>query len=1246
MKFNYRLAKYFKRITLFSSVGLLLPQIVFAVPSWVTLLGDAVFRFFLAPFYFALELEVFLLPLVASYNNFVNEAGVIVGWVALRDLVNMFFILIILVIAFATIINVSSYGYRQLLSRLIIVAILINFSRTIVGFVIDMAQVVMLTFVFAIRDVAAGNIMVSLGLHKITEAGTNLDTGTYIIALILGAAMLAIAVVVVGVIIVMLTMRIVHLWIALVLSPVAFFAFIFPSAKKFYVKWSQDLGKNLISGPILAFFLWLAFTITGRGDISASFGQEQNQTSYIRSAYAQEIPDINAPSNALSVSNVLNYLVAVALLVGGVQMAAASGAAGASFAGKGMGYIQKGAGYVGRRYAIAPASRLGTAVSRGIVRTEDGSAKGRTFRFLGKDVGWHNIPFYGGRVQRLAQKMQGYDTARLKRDKEADQKYIKDTHATEFQKSQATLPPFDEGQKIRNWAASDSKLKRVAGKTLQGAIRGALPAYSILSSMGGGNFDKDALTAENMLKRGDIKTYEQALWATKQFRRTGNLEAMDQVQPTWLTYESEKEAADSIERVGFDRMMNGMKESGFYDKEKDDYRDGAKKWLIAAGRHEDVDPNQLANKIIRQNDKYTRGYMGDVQKSHDIRNELRDELYNGPELLNKNKDGKVEFDKKNIFSMSFDNAYQKLMLGLAKYYPQNIADDMTQDGQFDIGQGVEVEMKILKDFMDGTYSFENDGLLSAVRSTGVLPYENEAEYKTRQQEAMMIQKWDFNDKSTLPAAIRNYSEPDFNKYRNQKALELVNIMPKTDETGKNIIDAYSDEGLSNTDRTYKYATPFAGRDDLTHQGGAKEDAKAFPNRQAKDSQPQTEDGWRREMDGIIKALDAVDEIDDKKLKEEGWDDNLIKMAKERVKERLSGNLRKSDNPIAVSLAREVNDGMQGERGAEININNPAQAAYADLQLGNLEFAQEKGINDVGSEPQKEALVLARSRRGIGLSKGVNENVSQLTRGRGGQRVNDVMAARVADPSKDRLPQDPRVLGPVKTVTMLLQKIKAGGRIEKWQAQTQVGLLLKERQRLGGDKQFREVYSDGPELIRALRTMYPSIPATIPGPKPAQPTAQAPQTSPPAAQAPQTPPPADPSAPPADPSAPPADPSAPPADPSAPSGSGSGSKGDYNERGTSDGGVPQGGGSAPSGPIDVNIKNVDDIRRANTSKDESSRPSLSGGGDMDWLRRSTMDALRGITKANKRTQRDIGSIRDEISKSKKPKKGDDGEDEEV
>ncbi|PWB38598.1 MAG: hypothetical protein C3F02_02700 [Parcubacteria group bacterium] len=359
IKFNPS-KKLWGAIILIVLVALVLPGIGWAATdttAFITeMLGKVLWFIWIRPFLILLQLEMWLLPIIAAYNNFTRVPGVVTGWGILRDLSNMFFILILLVIAIATIINVERFGYRALLRKLIIMAILINFSMTIVGLMIDLSQIVMLSFVSAIKDVAAGNIVVAFGLADafnlhVDNVGLNQDTGNYLVTLILGALMIAVVAVVIGIFIIILAMRIVRLWILVVMAPLAFLFYVFPGTQKYYNDWMNELTNNLIIGPILAFFLWLSFTIIGRGDV-----------------YSKFIPDDPNPNEGITAdlsaftkkSNITNFIIALSMLLAGLQYAGKSGGAGANFASDGLKSIKGG---LQRR-----ATRMGMTVARPAMR--------------------------------------------------------------------------------------------------------------------------------------------------------------------------------------------------------------------------------------------------------------------------------------------------------------------------------------------------------------------------------------------------------------------------------------------------------------------------------------------------------------------------------------------------------------------------------------------------------------------------------------------------------------------------------------------------------------------------------------------------------------------------------------------------------------------------------------------------------------------------------------------------------------
>jgi hypothetical protein len=285
---------------------------------------------------------ILLLIVVASYNGFTTAPAVVKGWVVVRDIGNMVFIVALLIIAIATILKIETYQWKKALPKLIIMAVLINFSKTICGLFIDFSQVVMMTFINAFKTggtgILASFVGIGEGLTAKTGAEAVLDTvfnyDKVIASLGLAIIKALIAGVVICVMFIVLLARMAMLWILIVLSPLAFALASFPQGQKYASQWWQKFGNYVIVGPLLAFFLWLSFaTISG-----------QNAASQIISpgelAKIDNPPEIGS-SEAGGWESVLSFAIGIAMLIGGLMLTQQLGVAGGALAGKAVGGIQK-----------------------------------------------------------------------------------------------------------------------------------------------------------------------------------------------------------------------------------------------------------------------------------------------------------------------------------------------------------------------------------------------------------------------------------------------------------------------------------------------------------------------------------------------------------------------------------------------------------------------------------------------------------------------------------------------------------------------------------------------------------------------------------------------------------------------------------------------------------------------------------------------------------------------------------------
>ena len=88
-----------------------------------------------------LALNYSMQKLVVQMGLLVNRMTAIdIAWKTMRDLVNVLLVFLTIFIGIATIIGISGYGYKQLLWKVILAALFVNFSITFTKFVIDVSN--------------------------------------------------------------------------------------------------------------------------------------------------------------------------------------------------------------------------------------------------------------------------------------------------------------------------------------------------------------------------------------------------------------------------------------------------------------------------------------------------------------------------------------------------------------------------------------------------------------------------------------------------------------------------------------------------------------------------------------------------------------------------------------------------------------------------------------------------------------------------------------------------------------------------------------------------------------------------------------------------------------------------------------------------------------------------------------------------------------------------------------------------
>lgn len=229
-------------------------------------------------------LSASLAELMMRINDLILDSSnsvVGIGWGIARDVANLGFVIVIIVIAFATMFRVERYGATKALTRLIAAAILINFSLTIAGVFITFAGSLTHFFLDKIGGAGTGlsaTLMGAFGIQRFfltdpnplppdpsAQGGllTTLSTATIVITAgqFFGAIFLLITILVFLALALMLLVRYVTLSILLVLAPIAWLFWVVPPLEGLFSKWWSKFLEWVFFAPAVSFFIYLALIV-------------------------------------------------------------------------------------------------------------------------------------------------------------------------------------------------------------------------------------------------------------------------------------------------------------------------------------------------------------------------------------------------------------------------------------------------------------------------------------------------------------------------------------------------------------------------------------------------------------------------------------------------------------------------------------------------------------------------------------------------------------------------------------------------------------------------------------------------------------------------------------------------------------------------------------------------------------------------------------------------------------------------
>lgn len=336
----------------------------------------------------ALGLTIFFLRffiMIASYNNYIDVDVVRLGWIMIRDIANMFFVVALLVIAFGTILGLEEYEWKKNLVKLILAAILINFSNLIAQLFIDVAHVFSITFLNAISATAGGNLITMFNLQNITALATPGEPGgsinlNLLAAAIVGAFFAVMAAIAMGTYVYIMLFRVVALWVLIVMSPLAFVLGVLPQTKSYADKWWSEFSRYVIVAPVMVFFMWLAFATLGLGGIAKQIeetGVPTNaQITTGQESFGTEGGLFISWAKVSSWENMANFFIAFAFLMYGVKATQDTGVEGSGALGAAADYTKKvmtiASGYAAGRWLVGKGAEYGKAGAVGTAKALGG----------------------------------------------------------------------------------------------------------------------------------------------------------------------------------------------------------------------------------------------------------------------------------------------------------------------------------------------------------------------------------------------------------------------------------------------------------------------------------------------------------------------------------------------------------------------------------------------------------------------------------------------------------------------------------------------------------------------------------------------------------------------------------------------------------------------------------------------------------------------------------------------------------
>ena len=347
---------------------------IILISGWGVMLMSAILEWVISPDFVSLSYTKPCLeanhyqpvPGINSITGLTDTCNPIIG-VGLgitQQFANLLLVGLLVYIALSIALRIGDYDAKKMFTRLIVIALLVNFAPLLVGVIVDAANILMNYFLTPLRggfSPIASQTSIFWGdvVKNLTKVFSDLPGQMGLLGQASAIIFLNISIIIILFLFAGLFIcRYIVIWVIVILAPIAFIFWILPGTKKFWDMWWNNLVQWSIIGIPIAFFLYLGVSSL------ATFSQ------YIH------LPTVQTSGSGLDTATtglfneMLPYFVVIAFLGIGFMVGLAGSAMGASAV---MGQTKNFGRWMGKTGAWA-GRKAGQRAITGIDRATGGKA--------------------------------------------------------------------------------------------------------------------------------------------------------------------------------------------------------------------------------------------------------------------------------------------------------------------------------------------------------------------------------------------------------------------------------------------------------------------------------------------------------------------------------------------------------------------------------------------------------------------------------------------------------------------------------------------------------------------------------------------------------------------------------------------------------------------------------------------------------------------------------------------------------